>query len=113
MIRNIPCIPVVPVMMASILTITGCSVFISTPRVARIHVQRLDNKLVEYVVNLENPAQSNVGIRLNNDYSLKLDFQWLWHMDERSDIYSDVYLETDLDSEDPRLTPWMLCKYRF
>jgi hypothetical protein len=100
-------------MMVLILAITGCSVFISTPRVARIHVQRLDDKLVEYVINIENPTQSNIGIRLNNDYSLKLDFEWLWHLEEPSDIYSDVYFEADLISEEPRLTPWMLCKYQF
>lgn len=111
--RDIHCIPVVAVMMVFIVTITGCSVFISTPKVAKIQIQQLDNKLVEYAVNLENPAQSNLGIRLSNDYSLKLDFHWLWHMDERADIYSDVYVEGDLDSDDPRLTPWMLCKYRF
>lgn len=113
MIRNIHRVSMVAVVIACILTGTGCSVFISTPRVARIHVQRLDNKFVEYVVNLENLAQSNVGIRLNNDYSLQLDFEWLWHMDERADIYSETYLEANVDFEDPQLTPWMLCKYRF
>lgn len=100
-------------MSAFMLIATGCSVFISTPRVARIQMQRLDNKWVEYVVNLEDPTQSNVGIRLNHDYSLQLDFEWLWHMDKRADIYTDTYLEADADFEDPRLTPWMLCKYRF
>jgi hypothetical protein len=112
MIRNIHRVSLVAVI-AFILAATGCSVFISTPRVARIHVQRLDNKFVEYVVNIENPTQSNLGIRLNNDYSLQLDFEWLWRMDDRSDIYSDTYLEADIDYEDPQLTPWMLCKYRF
>lgn len=113
MIRDIYRIAKLAVMISLMLSVTGCSVFISTPRVARIHVQRLDNKFVEYVVNLENPTQSNLGIRLSNDYSLQLDFEWLWHMDERSDLYTDIYLEPEGDFEDPQLTPWMLCKYQF
>lgn len=113
MIRNIHHALLVAVIIALVFTATGCSVFISTPKVARIQVQRLDDKLVEYVVNLENPTQSNVGIRLNNDYSLQLDFEWLWRKDQPSDIYTDIALEAQAEPEDPRLTPWMLCQYRF
>jgi len=91
------------------LGLTGCSVFISTPQVARIHMQRPDNKFVDYIINLDDPCETNLDIRLNNKYALQVDFDWLWNMDERSEIYN----ETEVDAADARLTPWMLCKYRF
>ena len=92
------------------LSATGCSVFISTPRVARFHVQQLDDKFIEYVVNLDDPAETNIDIHLNKRYTLQLDFDWLWNMNDRSDIYIETQPES---ADDPRLDPWMLCKYRF
>lgn len=91
------------------LATTGCSVFISTPRVARFHVQRPDNKFIEYYVNLDDPSETNLDIHLTNRYTVQLDFEWLWDSDEPSELY----LETNADPADPLLVPWMLCKYRF
>jgi hypothetical protein len=109
MISNINRAGMMVVLVVLTLAITGCSVFISTPRTARIRIHDLDNKWVEYVVNLEDPSESNLGIHLGNKYSLQLDFDWLWNMDKRSEIYLEA--ETDLDES--QLSPWMLCKYRF
>lgn len=109
MISNINRAGMMVVLVALMLAITGCSVFISTPRTACIRIHDLDNKWVEYVVNLEDPSESNLGIPLGNKYSLQLDFDWLWSMDKRSEIYLEA--ETDLDES--QLSPWMLCKYRF
>ena len=89
--------------------ISGCSVFISTPRVAHIRIHDLDNKFIEYIVDLDNPTERDVGIHLSNKYTLQLDFEWLWNMDKRTEIYA----EQVTDSEESKLTPWMLCKYRF
>ncbi len=90
-------------------TATGCSVFFSTPQVARYQIQQLDNSFVEVVVNLDTPTETDLDIRLNNQYTLQLEFEWLWGADETAGIYQ----ETELLSEEPQLTPWMICKYRF
>jgi hypothetical protein len=95
---------------ALMLAATGCSVFISTPRVARIRIQDLDNQYIEYVVNIDNPAEHDVGIPLTGHYTLQLDFEWLWNM---MDKQPEVYVAPNPVSDDGQLTPWMLCKYRF
>lgn len=109
MISNIHRVGMTTLLAALMLSATDCSVFVSTPRVARINIHRLDHKLVEYVVNLDDPTQSDIGIHLNSKYTLQLDFYWIWDMDDRSEIH----MEVDQDFDEPKLSPWMLCKYRF
>lgn len=92
-----------------ILTGTGCSVFIQTPQIAKYHVQQLDDRFVEVVINLDTPLETDLDIHLNNRYTLQLEFDWLWRPDEPSGIHMDV----QANPEDPQLTPWLLCKYRF
>lgn len=94
---------------ALMLALAGCSVFISTPRVACIRIQNLDNKFIEHHVNLDGPIEHDLGIPLTRKYTLQLDFEWLWNMDKPSEIY----VETGPDAETTQLNPWMLCKYRF
>ena len=91
-------------------TISGCSVFISTPRTARIRIQGLDNKHFEYIIALDEPVtETNLDIRISKNYTLQLDFDWLWESESESLIdYSPADKEII-----PRLTPWMSCKYRF
>lgn len=91
------------------LTATGCSVFISTPQVARYQIQQLDDSFVEVVVNLDMPIQTDLDIRLNNQYTLQVELEWLWGTDETTGIYD----ETDVPTDEPQLNPWMMCKYRF
>lgn len=100
---------IVWIVAASFLGATGCSVFVSTPKVASFHIQQLDDRFIEVFVSLDDATETNLDINLNNRYTLQLDFDWLWNMDQRSEIY----LESDTDSEDPLLAPWMMCKYRF
>jgi hypothetical protein len=97
------------VLVALMLAATGCSVFISTPRVARIRIQDLDNQLIEYVVNLDGTTLPDSGIPLTGKYTLQLDFEWLWNMDRQP----DTHRVTAPHCEETQLTPWMLCKYRF
>lgn len=94
---------------ALLLTATGCSVFINTPQVARFHIQQLDDRFVEVVINLDTPTETDLDIHLNNRYTLQLEFEWLWGANEESTVFT----ETFLNSEEPQLSPWMLCKYRF
>lgn len=91
-------------------SISGCSIFISTPRTARIHIQGLDNKRLEYIIALDEPvAETNLDIRISKHYTLQLDFDWLWESDSESFLdYNPADNETI-----PPLAPWMLCKYRF
>jgi hypothetical protein len=90
-------------------TTTGCSVFLSTPQMASYQIQRLDNSFVEMVIRIDEPTETNLDIRLNNRYTLQLEFDWLLNMEETPRFYE----EAKHMSEDPLLTPWMMCKYRF
>lgn len=109
MIRNLNRIVLGALIAPSILAVSGCSVFISTPRVAHFQVQRLDDKFIEYVVNLDDPTETDLDIHINNRYTIQLDFEFLWDSDENAEIYVESYT----DPADPMLAPWMLCKYRF
>ena len=89
----------------------GCSVFISTPRIARINIQGLDNKYREYIVPLDAPSpDKNLDIPITKHYAIQLDFDWLWESGNKTQPY--YYDSFDEDTAAP-LTPWMLCKYRF
>ena len=93
-----------------LLTINGCSVFISTPRTAKIHIQGLDNKYYDCIVNLDDDAVgTNLDIEISKKYAVQLDFEWLWDSD------NGAQLDHEIANEDiiPPLSPWMLCKYRF
>ena len=88
---------------------TGCSVFITTPQTASYHIQQLDDRLVEVVINLDAPIETDMDIHLTNRYTLELEFEWLWNLNDQE----EAHLEAEATSEEPQLTPWMLCKYRF
>lgn len=91
--------------------ITGCSIFISTPRTAKIHIQGLNNQHYDYIVPLDDPdCESNLNIKISKRYALQLDFEWLW--DATIDIASDRNLPTS-ENLIPPLVPWMVCQYRF
>lgn len=90
--------------------VSGCSIFISTPRTAKIHIQGADNHHYDYVIPLDTPCnETNLDIKITKNYAVQLDFDWLW------DATIDMAPERLTDSEDmiPPLVPWMLCKYRF
>ena len=91
------------------LSATGCSVFITTPQTASYHIQQLDDQLVEVVINLDTPTETDLDIRISNRYALQLEFEWLWNLEDQEGLHTDV----EVLSEDSALTPWMLCKYRF
>ena len=93
-----------------VVSISGCSIFISTPRTAKIRIQGLDNKYHDAIIALDEPAtETSLDIRLSKQYTLQLDFDWLWDPNQESRINN---LATDEDMIPP-LAPWMLCKYRF
>lgn len=92
-------------------TLNGCSIFISTPRTAKIHIQGLDNHHYDYIIPLDAPIadEATVDIRISKRYALQLDFDWLWE----STIDIDPG-RTSVDEDTiPPLIPWMMCKYRF
>lgn len=91
------------------LAFSGCSVFISTPEVAHFKIQRPDNKFIEYAINLDDPCETNVDLHLSDRHTIQFDFKWIWGMDERSEIYSEI----ELHPNTPLLTPWMMCNYSF
>lgn len=94
----------------AMLTTNACSIFISTPRTARIHIQGLDNKYYDCIIALDEPtAKTNMDIRISKNYAVQLDFEWLWDADSDAELRQEDP-ETDII---PPLTPWMLCKYRF
>ena len=92
-------------------TVNGCSIFISTPRMAKIHIQGLDNQHHDYIISLDEPlAEANLDIRISKRYAVQLDFDWLWG--SVSDTRMDYTNSVDEDKIPP-LIPWMLCKYCF
>ncbi len=94
-----------------LVTISGCSIFISTPRTAKIHIQGLNNQHYDYVIALDEPAtEANLDITISKKYAVQLDFDWLWGsgFDTRMGYYNSVD-----EDKIPPLVPWMLCKYRF
>jgi hypothetical protein len=91
--------------------ICGCSILVSTPRTAKFHIQGLNDKLYEYVITLDEPVdEANVGFRISKNYTLQLDFEWLWYTDTDSRI---EYYRLTSEDELPPLVPWIVCNYRF
>jgi hypothetical protein len=91
--------------------ICGCSIFVSAPPTARIRIQGLDNKLYEYIIALDKPVdETNVGFRISKNYTLQLDFEWLWDSGTDSRIGNNLLAEEDTISP---LVPWIVCNYRF
>ena len=89
----------------------GCSVFVSTPPTATIRIQGLDNKLYEYVITLDEPVdETSVGFQISKNYTLQLDFEWLWDSGMDSRIESNRVADEDML---PPLVPWIVCNYRF
>ncbi len=90
--------------------VCSCSVFISTPRTAKVCIQGLDDNYYEYAVALDAPVgETNLDIRISKHYAIQLDFEWLWESDTRSQLSHEM-VDEDMP---PPLVPWMLCKYRF
>jgi len=94
-----------------LISVSGCSIFISTPRTARIHIQGLDNQHYDYVIALDEPlAEANLDITISKRYAVQLDFDWLWG----TASYTRLDYNNSVDEDKiPPLVPWMLCKYRF
>jgi hypothetical protein len=91
--------------------ICGCSIFVSTPPTAKYRIQGLDNKFYEYVITLDEPVnETNVGFRISNNYTLQLDFEWLWDSATDSRIAYNYLADEDMA---PPLVPWVVCNYRF
>ena len=94
-----------------VVMICGCSIFVSTPRTAKIYIHGSDNNLNEYIIALEEPVdETNVGIRISKNYTLQLDFEWLW--DSGTDSRLITNFQDNDDAASP-LVPWIVCKYRF
>lgn len=91
--------------------ICGCSIFVSAPSTAKIRIQGLDNKLYEYVITLDEPAdETKVGFQISKNYTLQLDFEWLWDYSTGSQIEYNYLADEDML---PPLVPWIVCNYRF
>ena len=94
-----------------VVMICGCSIFVSTPHTAKIYIHGSDNNLNEYIIALEEPVdETNVGIRISKNYTLQLDFEWLW--DSGTDSRLITNFQDNDDAASP-LVPWIVCKYRF
>jgi hypothetical protein len=94
-----------------LVTTCGCSIFVSTPHTAKICIHALDNTLNESVVALDQPVdETNMGIRISKNYTLQLDFEWLWDSGTDSRVTDSFQ---DNDDATPPLIPWIVCKYRF
>lgn len=89
-------------------TTTGCSSFISAPRMAHIHIKGPANHTNEFIISLDDPTQDNTDIKLSDRYAIKLDLQWLWY--EAEDIKKEESVSEITTSP---LAPWFICKYRF
>ena len=97
-------------MVYMVVSTCACSVLISTPPTAKFRIQGLDNKFNEYVIILDEPVnKTDVGFRISKNYTLQLDFEWLW------DSATGSQTEYDSTDEDlvPPLVPWIVCNYRF
>ncbi len=97
------------IVISTLLITAGCSIFVSTPREARIEIQGLDNQLHEYIIALDDPTETTLDINLTRRYTIQLDLQWLWDTNET--------LQLDVENLEEHaiapLSPWMICKYRF
>ena len=96
----------------SVLSLTwamvGCSLFVSPPRMARIHIKGPANQSNEFIFSLEDPTQDDMDIRLSDRYAIQLDLQWLWY--EREDFKKEEHVAEVTNTP---LAPWFICKYRF
>ncbi len=94
----------------ALLWTAGCSVLISTPPVARIQIHGSNNQLSEYIVVLEaEPSSSSFDIPITDNYALNLDFQWLFG--EEFDLSTAD--DQNQSMQEPIVSPWMMCTYRF
>jgi hypothetical protein len=87
----------------------GCSILVATPQTTRVKIVGLHNTISEYVIVVDEPAESDMGIKLTDRYAISLDFQWLWD-EPRSRAETDQDFGT---YETMPLTPWFICNYRF
>lgn len=92
-----------------ILALTGCSIFHTPPRLARVQIIGPGNHAKEFIFSLENLESEDAGIQLTDRYTLQVDLQWLWYNYEDL-TYGKGPFETEVQNN---LTPWFICKYRF
>lgn len=95
---------------AMLVWLSGCSVFVTTPKTTRVEVTGLNNQVNEYIIVTDEPDESDLDIKLTDRYALRLDFQWLWN-----DHISPFVLDSGhmSDPSDEQLIPWITCKYNF
>ncbi len=95
---------------AMLVWLSGCSVFVTTPKTTRVEVTGLNNQVNEYIIVTNEPDESDLDIKLTDRYALRLDFQWLWN-DHISPLVIDAGKTIDISEE--QLIPWITCKYSF
>lgn len=95
---------------ATLVWLSGCSVFVTTPKTTRVEVTGFNNQVNEYVIVTNEPDESDLDIKLTDRYALRLDFQWLWN--DHISLLGIDSVQTN-DTLDEQLIPWITCKYRF
>jgi hypothetical protein len=109
--RSKPSYLFVILVIGALLVVNGCSIFISTPRTARINIQDPNNTHHEYIVILDNSYnETRLDIPISDHYAVHFDFEWLWNSEFNA---ASAGCEVTDNDAVPPLTPWMICKYRF
>ena len=94
----------------ALLMFSGCSMFISTPRVAHIQIHGMDSRIDDYAVVLDPQCkETTFDIRISDRYAINLDFEWLFNATTGIESINPDG-RTDMDWSG---TPWMMCTYRF
>lgn len=92
-------------------TLTGCALLDRPTRLAHIQIIGPGNHTKEFVISLDDVKnEESGGIKLTDNYAIKIDLQWLWY--EFEDLRYN-YRSIDPDDPSMSLTPWFICKYRF
>jgi len=96
---------------ALILFFTGCTNFITPPRVAHIQVTGPGNVTKQFAIALDTETEQDMDIHLTDRYAVELFFQWLWY--EQEDLDANYSGKNQDGTTQQDLTPWFLWKYRF
>lgn len=99
-----------PLLLSLSALITGCSVLVAPPRVAHVEVQSLNEQVQSYVIVVDKQPHEDLGIKITDNYTIMLDFQWLWDRQKEPEDTNDQYLYYDTA---PLPAPWLRCIYRF
>ena len=94
-----------------LLWLSGCSVFVATPKTTRVQVTGFNNQVNEYIIVTDEPEEADLDIKLSGRYAIHFDFQWLWNdlgssMNENPPYFWNEWAEQPM-------TPWFTCKYKF